>query len=108
MVRIGRAVARGLAVAHQAGVVHRDIKPANIWLDAETGRARILDFGLAKPLERADEGAPCTLAGAVMGTPNYMAPEQAEGKPVATDCCGITWSTESWSQPSKTDMSSPQ
>ena len=46
VLRIGREVARGLAAAHQAGLIHRDIKPGNIWLDADAGRVKILDFGL--------------------------------------------------------------
>ena len=80
--RIGREVAAGLAAAHAVGLVHRDVKPANIWLEAGTGRVKLLDFGLAKPTEEADADAHLTDTGAVMGTAYYMAPEQAEGKPV--------------------------
>jgi serine/threonine-protein kinase len=72
-------VADGLAAAHAAGLVHRDIKPANIMLDA-LGRARITDFGLVKELvdePQAEERL--TQTGAILGTPGYMAPEQAEG-----------------------------
>jgi serine/threonine protein kinase len=54
VVRLGREVATGLAAAHARGMIHRDIKPANIWLDADTGKARILDFGLARAADGAD------------------------------------------------------
>ncbi len=79
VIRVAREVLTGLAVAHDKGVIHRDIKPQNLWLDADTGRVKILDFGLARDVSRSD-GLTCE--GAVMGTPAYMAPEQASGKPV--------------------------
>jgi serine/threonine protein kinase len=78
VVRIGREILCGLAAAHGAGIVHRDIKPANIWLEGEKGRVKILDFGLA----RAAEDTHLTRTGTVVGTPAYMSPEQASGKPV--------------------------
>jgi serine/threonine protein kinase len=81
--RIGREAGKGLAAAHAAGLVHRDIKPANLWLEAEEGRVKILDFGLARA---AADSAPLTHPGAVMGTPAYMAPEQAAGEPVDGRC----------------------
>jgi serine/threonine protein kinase len=77
---IGRQIAKGLAAAHQAGLVHRDIKPANLWLEAPAGRVKILDFGLARTNER--EASPMTEQGAVVGTPAFMAPEQARGETV--------------------------
>jgi tetratricopeptide (TPR) repeat protein len=67
-------LARAVHEAHQRGVVHRDLKPANILLRAD-GTPKISDFGLAKRLE----GESQTVTGAVMGTPSYMAPEQARG-----------------------------
>jgi formylglycine-generating enzyme required for sulfatase activity len=69
-------LARAVHYAHQKGVIHRDLKPSNILLD-ESGVPKITDFGLARRVE-TDSGL--TRTGAVMGTPSYMAPEQAEGK----------------------------
>ena len=83
-VRIGRQIAEGLAAAHDKGLIHRDIKPANIWLDASAGaRVKILDFGLARTL--ADD-VHLTHSGAIVGTPTYMAPEQARGDIVDHRC----------------------
>jgi serine/threonine protein kinase len=79
VLRIARETASGLAAAHKVGLIHRDIKPANLWLEAETGRVKILDFGLARA---AGDDAHLTKTGAIMGTPSYMAPEQAAGKAV--------------------------
>ncbi len=75
--RLGREIASGLSAAHRNGLVHRDVKPANIWLEAPSGRVKILDFGMAR--SEHDE-AHITQTGTVMGTPAYMAPEQARGE----------------------------
>jgi WD40 repeat protein/predicted Ser/Thr protein kinase len=69
-------VARAIQFAHERGVLHRDLKPSNI-LIGEDGEPRVTDFGLAK---RIDHDSQLTIAGAVVGTPNYMPPEQARGE----------------------------
>jgi tRNA A-37 threonylcarbamoyl transferase component Bud32 len=74
--QVVRALAEALAYAHAQGVVHRDVKPANVMLD-EQGQPLLLDFGLAY---RHDEAEKLTQDGTVLGTPAYMAPEQAAGK----------------------------
>jgi eukaryotic-like serine/threonine-protein kinase len=83
VLRIGRETAEGLAAAHQQGLIHRDIKPGNLWLEAGGDRVKILDFGLARP---AQDDEPLTQIGAVAGTPQYMAPEQAAAKEVDSRC----------------------
>ena len=79
-VSLVKQIAAGLAVAHKTGVVHRDIKPHNLFLAEEDGRFtwKLLDFGVSK---LADRGGTLT-AGHVVGTPGYMAPEQARGEDV--------------------------
>ncbi len=72
-----RQVALGLSCAHAEGVVHRDVKPSNLMLD-ETGRIRILDFGLAQLSVWDEASVDLTTVGQLMGTLDYMAPEQAE------------------------------
>src|ERR1700678_659311 len=92
---ISTQMANALAAAHAAGIIHRDLKPANVMI-ASSGLVKILDFGLAKLMDptpgmrsngneaSSDDGvtmtaAPLTVEGSIMGTVNYMSPEQAEG-----------------------------
>ena len=78
-VAIAKQVCSGLSEAHRAGIVHRDLKPGNIMVDKE-GNPKILDFGIARAL--GSQGV--TAEGIVIGTPEYMSPEQVEGK--ESDC----------------------
>ena len=91
--RIAREAALGLAAAHARGVIHRDIKPANLWLESnrpgeELRTVKLLDFGIARAIERDMQ---VTRDGEIVGTPHFMAPEQARGDAVdpRTDLFGL-------------------
>lgn len=75
VIRYSRQVCKGLDYAHSNGIVHRDVKPANIMITAD-GTVKIMDFGIAKA------GGSMTSTGQVLGTPNYMSPEQVKGRPL--------------------------
>jgi eukaryotic-like serine/threonine-protein kinase len=78
--QIGRRVAEALVAAHRLGVVHRDIKPANVFLpNGDPSQAKVLDFGIARRLHDAQGSQSLTGINAALGTPLYMAPEQARG-----------------------------
>jgi serine/threonine protein kinase/tetratricopeptide (TPR) repeat protein len=76
-IAIAKEICEGLGEAHRQGVIHRDLKPSNVIID-KNGNARILDFGIARSLEAKG----LTGAGVMIGTPEYMSPEQVEGKDV--------------------------
>src|SRR5206468_420241 len=85
---IGAQIADALATAHEAGIVHRDLKPGNVMFTS-AGHVKLLDFGLAKLVQvnpSGDSAETLTMAesltvqNAIIGTPRYMSPEQAEGK----------------------------
>jgi serine/threonine-protein kinase len=75
--RVGKQLGAGLAAAHAVGVLHRDIKPENMILEP-TGNAKLMDFGIARPIERMAPGQ--TQAGFIVGTPQYLAPEVLRGE----------------------------
>ncbi len=79
---IARQVASGLSAAHDAGVIHRDLKPANIMIAPDDERALIMDFGIA----RSTTSSEATRTASIVGTLEYMAPEQAEGREVDQRC----------------------
>jgi serine/threonine protein kinase len=81
VVDLGLEIARGLAFAHERGIVHRDVKPQNVLLNGD-GHAKVTDFGIARSLD-VERGV--TQTGTVMGTSNYIAPEQASGARVGTE-----------------------
>jgi serine/threonine protein kinase len=78
VIRVGREIAGALACLHRHHLVHRDLKPANLWLEGPGRRVKLLDLGIA----RHTRDQALTLSGEVLGTPGFMAPEQARGQPV--------------------------
>lgn len=81
----GRKMADALDYAHKRSILHRDIKPANILLRREDGEILVTDFGLAKDVSENKDGAGLTMSGAMLGTPQYMSPEQADGDAALID-----------------------
>ena len=79
IVRLLQDVGYALAYAHGRGVVHRDIKPDNIMLERATGRALVMDFGISRSILKPQSVTALTRVGEVVGTPEYMSPEQASG-----------------------------
>jgi serine/threonine-protein kinase len=79
--KIAKDMCHGLGAAHETGVVHRDVKPQNMMILPETADLKIMDFGISRVHSVATGASGLTTAGMVMGTPDYMPPEQAQGRP---------------------------
>jgi serine/threonine-protein kinase len=79
--KIAKDMSHGLSAAHEMGVVHRDIKPHNLLILPETADLKIMDFGISRVSSMEGEASGLTTAGTVMGTPDYMPPEQGQGRP---------------------------
>jgi len=79
--KIAKDMCHGLGAAHETGVVHRDVKPQNMMILPETAELKIMDFGISRVHSVAPGASSLTTAGMVMGTPDYMPPEQAQGRP---------------------------
>src|SRR5262245_13533315 len=86
---LARQILAALEEAHSQGIVHRDLKPQNVMVAAGTGTAHLMDFGIA----RATDGSSMTATGAIVGTPDYMSPEQVKGEragmPSDVFSCGV-------------------
>ena len=85
--RIGAGIASAVAAAHAAGIIHRDVKPSNVMLCRQSPAIRVLDFGISK-IQRTDD-ATVTAAAGIMGTPAYMAPEQARDASGVSAACDV-------------------
>jgi hypothetical protein len=77
IIRVAKDVLKGLATAHEQGVIHRDIKPTNLWVESQTSQVKLLDFGLTGSVAAEALTGP----GSIIGTPAYLSPEQARGFP---------------------------
>lgn len=88
---VAQQMAEGLRAAHEQGIVHRDLKPENVILGSD-GTVKILDFGLSKPVSsRASAEESLTVPGTILGTLEYMSPEQASARPVDVRCDQFTF-----------------